>query len=113
MDWVTGLDADDADNLPEWHKHALAIGEEPQSGNYVLVPTTGSHLGQVFHFEHDGLEFDHHADHLTAYIDALLHPTLEQLNRMATHLCFQDPQQRAWHVEGLHDNRGLLLLLED
>ena len=107
-DWLSDLDQSERDDfVPEWVESCLVIGEEPHTGNYILMPTTGEEAGAVFHFEHDGLEFDRHADNLVQYTERLLALKDSDLAYIATHMRFVEEGENAqWWIEELRDNRG-------
>ena len=107
--WLDNLDpAEREELLPPWIDSCLAIGEEPHSGNYILMPTTGDDAGAVFHFEHDGFEFVRQADDLMQYAENLLDPDDAALVYMATYMRFVEGADRTlqWWIEDMQDNRG-------
>lgn len=106
--WLEGLDqAEREEYLPDWVATALVIGEEPHSGNYVLIPVAGDEAGGVYHFDHDGFEFSRHADSLTQYTRDLLDLDSRSLAYATTFMCFvEEGDQVQWHVKELRDNRG-------
>lgn len=108
LDWLDPLDDDERTEIvPEWVEACVAIGEEPRTGNTLLMPTDGAHAGHVFLFDHDGYEFTHCADDLVAYVGSLLDPDDRLLLEIATHLRFieGDPAIQ-WWIRELRDNRG-------
>lgn len=107
-DWCAIVDPAEAeDYLPDWLEGCLVIGEEPRTGNYILMPTVGPEAGAVYHFEHDGFEFDRHAGDLIAYAEKLLDLDDRALAFIATHMRFiEDGSDAQWWIETLEDNRG-------
>jgi hypothetical protein len=106
--WIEGLDEDERrDCLPEWIDTCLVIGETPQSGNYILVPTEGPEAGHVFEFDHDGFEFTEEARDVVAYVEKLLNPDSSTLTGIASHMRFieGDPMVQ-WCIREMRDNRG-------
>lgn len=106
--WTDGIDEDERrEYLPEWVDTALVIGEEPRTGNYLLMPTTGLHAGAVFLFDHDGFEFTEQADDIVSYVWKLLDPDDQALSTMAAHMRFiDDTSPHQWWICELRDNRG-------
>jgi len=106
-DWVEDVLDDDPDWLPYWVKDCLAIGEIPQSGNYLLVPLGGNKAGHVFEFEHDGYEFIELAPDIEAFVLRVLEPDSDMLTDMASHMSFieGDPMVQ-WWISTMRDNRG-------
>lgn len=99
------IEADD--ELPEWVEDCLVIGEVPQSGNYLLVATSGPEAGKVFKFEHDGFEFIELGSNLPDFVTRSLDLDSERLTDMASHLRFVVPgEDKGWWIEELRDNRG-------
>lgn len=108
-DWTRDLGEDEReDYLPDWVDSCLVIGEEPQTGNYILVPTVGEDVGAIYHFEHDGFEFNRHANDLLQYVQKLLDLSNRDLAYVATHMRFVEGVDHTvqWWIEELRDNRG-------
>ncbi|HPG61926.1 MAG TPA: hypothetical protein PK586_07950 [Casimicrobium sp.] len=107
-DWLHTLDEADREKLlPTWIDNCLVVGETPQSGNYVLMPTTGEESGQIFEFDHDGFEFIPAAKNLIEYVEHLLAPDGNQLTEFAAHMRFIEPDSVAqWWVLEMRDNQG-------
>ncbi len=107
-EWTADLDADErADSIPGGLDTAQVIGEEPGTGNYLLIATGGTAAGHVFLFDHDGFEFTEQAPDLVSYAWKLLDPDDSALLAMATHLRFiRDDDPRQWWIRELRDNRG-------
>lgn len=102
--WI--FEPDDED-LPDWLASCLVIGETPQSGNYILFPTEGEAAGQVFEFDHDGMEFQAQGRDVVDYVARLLEPDNARLTDFASHLRFIEADQPAqWWIRSLSDNRG-------
>lgn len=112
--WLEGLEEDEGEELlPKWVETALVIGETPQSGNYILVPTEGVEAGHVFEFDHDGFEFCHEADSLGEYVVALMNPNSAKLTEIASHMRFIEGDAMVqWWIRGLKDNRGHMVHTE-
>lgn len=106
--WTEHMDAEEREEyLPEWEASALVIGEEPQTGNYLLMPTTGEEAGRVFLFDHDGFEFIEQAPDLPRYAHSLLDPDDTALRMIASHMRFIEADGGTqWWIRELHDNRG-------
>lgn len=108
-DWFGHLSEDDrAEILPEWIESCVVIGEEPRTGNYILIPTEGADAGHVYLFDHDGYEFTDCAEDLISYVEKLLAPDDALLLEMATHMRFVDEadNMEQWWIRELKDNRG-------
>lgn len=107
-DWIESLDEDErGELLPDWLEGCVVIGETPNSGNYILVPTTGAESGRVFEFDHDGFEFTRKGEDLVGYIEKLLKPDGAVLTDIASHMRFVDDDPTAqWWIRELRDNRG-------
>lgn len=108
--WMEDVVDDDPEWLPYWVDDCLAIGEIPQSGNYLLVPANGEKAGHIFEFEHDGYEFIEHASNLQEFVTRMLSPDSSALTRMAAHMCFieGDPMEQ-WWIDEMRDNRGRIV----
>jgi hypothetical protein len=107
--WLDGIDDEEDDEYtPTWAKTCLVIGEEPRSGNYILMPTEGEEAGAVYHFEHDGFEFDRQADDLLEYAASLLDLDDAGVTQIAGHMRFIEGDDHGvqWWIEELRDNRG-------
>lgn len=112
--WLDGLDEDEAaDYLPTWIEDCIVVGEIPQSGNYLLVPTSGPDAGKVFEFEHDGFEFLELGASLPDFVERTLDVDSRRLTAMASHLRFVTPNEgRGWWINELRDNRGNVVRTE-
>lgn len=107
--WLDELDDEEDDEyIPYWVKTCLVIGEEPRSGGYILMPTVGDEAGAVYHFEHDGFEFERQADDLLQYAASLLDLDDAGVAHIACHMRFIDGEDDGvqWWIEELRDNRG-------
>jgi len=107
-EWLTSLSEQErAEVLPGWIDQCLVIGEEPQTGNYILMPTSGDSVGRVFLFDHDGFDFVDKAADVVAFVERLLAPDDSLLNEMASHLRFIEGDSAIqWWIRELRDNRG-------
>ncbi len=95
------------DYLPDWVDTCLVIGEEPRTGNYLLMPTQGESEGRVFVFDHDGYEFVEEAKDIVAYVEYMLKPDNALLVSLASHMRFiEEGSQHQWWILELRDNRG-------
>ena len=95
------------DYLPDWVDTCLVIGEEPRTGNYLLMPTEGESEGRVFVFDHDGYEFVDEAEDIIAYVEYMLKPDNALLVSLASHMRFiEEGSQHQWWILELRDNRG-------
>lgn len=106
--WIDDMDEEErADLLPDWTATALVIGEEPHTGNYLLIPTEGSRPGAVFLFDHDGFEFSEQAKDLVEYASKLLDLKDRDLAMIATHMRFAEGDRTVqWWIRELSDTRG-------
>jgi hypothetical protein len=107
-DWVAILDEQErGEVLPDWIDDCLVIGEEPHTGNYILMPTAGDASGRVFLFDHDGFEFFEEAEDLIQYVKRLLSPDDDLLRDIASHMRFAEGDRTIqWWIRELRDNRG-------
>ena len=108
--WMEDVTDDNPEWLPYWVGNCIAIGEIPESGNYLLVPLSGDKKGHVFEFEHDGYEFKEYGSSVEEFIRKALKPDSELLTDMASHMTFteNDPMDQ-WWIEEMHDNKGLIV----
>ena len=107
-DWAD-LD-DEPELLPDWLDNCIAIGEIPQSGNYLLVPTIGAMAGHISEFEHDGFEFIDHASNIKDFVIKMLKPDSAILTHMASHMAFIEGNPMVqWWIEEMRDNNGLIV----
>ncbi|MGV3526614.1 MAG: hypothetical protein ACO1RX_20520 [Candidatus Sericytochromatia bacterium] len=106
--WLDPLDDEArAEILPLWIDTACVMGETPQSGNYLMVPTEGPEAGQVFEFDHDGYLFTPEAASLQAYVERLLKPDSATLTALATHMRFVGPDDTCqWWIREWRDEAG-------
>lgn len=106
--WTDHVGEDEReDYFPDWIDTCLVIGEEPRTGNYLLMPTEGECVGKVFLFDHDGYEFMEEAGDIIAYVDAMLAPDNQLLVGMASHMRFIESDAPVqWWIRDLNDNRG-------
>ncbi len=107
-DWIDQLNADERiEILPDWIDGCLVIGEEPKTGNYILMPIIGDEAGAVYFFDHDGFEFTRKANNVIHYVQRMLSPDDRLLRDMATHMRFvEDDPMIQWWIRELQDNRG-------
>ncbi len=108
--WLEALEEDD---LPEWIDDCIVVGEIPRSGNYLLVPASGSEAGKVFEFEHDGYEFLELGVSLPDFVLRTLDLDSQRLAAIASHMRFILPnERRQWWIEEMKDNRGNVISTE-
>lgn len=107
-DWIDHLSEDERQEfLPEWVDKCLVIGEEPATGNYLLMAVDGSEPGAVYLFDHDGFEFTREAGDVIEYVERMLTPDNRALTGFASHMRFRDGDPRVqWWILDLNDNRG-------
>jgi len=100
-----------AEFVPPWVGDCVVFGEQPRTGNYLHLPTTGAVAGRVFRFEHDGFDFPEIADHLIAFVERLLEPDHEMLMEIASHKRFvtDDDWSVQWWMREMRDNRGRVM----
>lgn len=112
--WLDGLEDDEvAEFLPTWIDDCIVVGEIPQSGNYLLIPTSGPDAGKVFEFEHDGFEFIELGKSLPDFVAHALDLDSRRLTAMASHLRFIAPgEDSQWWIQELKDNRGNVVRTE-
>jgi hypothetical protein len=112
--WLDGLDEEEvAEYLPAWINDCIVVGEIPQSGNYLLVPTSGPDAGKVFEFEHDGFEFLELGTSLPDFVVRTLDLDTRRLTAMASHLRFITANEGCqWWIKELRDNRGNVVYTE-
>lgn len=99
--WLDDLSEEEAEEfLPDWIEDYVVIGEIPNSGNYFLVPLTGSETGSVYEFEHDGFEFIKQGNSISEFIAKLCTVTDELLEQIMGHTCYFDGKTNTqWLVE--------------
>jgi hypothetical protein len=112
--WLEGIEDDEAEEfLPDWIKDCIVVGEIPQSGNYLLIPTAGPEAGKVYEFEHDGFEFIELGKSLPDFVERTLDLDPSSLTAIASHLRFiTEGDDRQWWIEELNDNRGNVIRTE-
>ena len=114
LEWIEDLDEEEQEELlPDWIDDCITIGEIPESGNYLLVPTTGELAGHVFEFEHDGFEFIDHSSNINEFVLSMLSPNSKTLTNIASHMTFieSNPMEQ-WWIEELRDNNGNVVRTE-
>lgn len=106
--WTEAMGPDEREEyLPEWVDAALVIGEEPGTGNYLLMPTTGEQAGHLYLFDHDGFDLIEQAPDIISYAWKQLDLDDSALLVIATHLRFiSDATPHQWWIRELRDNRG-------
>lgn len=112
--WLDGLDAEDvAEYVPAWIDDCIVIGEIPHSGNYLLVPLTGTEAGVAYEFEHDGFEFIKVAETLPEFVMSALDLDSRRLTNIASHLRFvTEGSDNQWWISELRDSRGNVVATE-
>lgn len=112
--WLEGIDASEGDDyLPEWISDCIVVGEIPRSGNYLLVPSSGTEAGKVFEFEHDGFEFIEMGTSLPDFVARSLDLDASRLTAIASHVRFiTESDSRQWWIEQMSDNRGNVVCTE-
>jgi hypothetical protein len=88
--WLEHLDDDDRDFLPEWLDDYIVFGEVPHSGNYYLMPLSGTEAGKVFLFDHDGFEFTEEGHDLAAFIGKITTVNDALINEILSHTRYRD-----------------------
>jgi hypothetical protein len=106
--WIDDLDGEvKGELLPKWVDDCIVIGEIPNTGNYLLVPTAGEKSGHVIKFEHDGFEFIDQASSMDDFILSMLKRNSEMFTNMASHMTFTESnEQSQWWVKEIRDNRN-------
>jgi hypothetical protein len=112
--WLNGIEEGEIeDYLPNWVNNCLVVGEIPRSGNYLLVPISGSEEGKVFEFEHDGFEFIELGASVPDFVAKTLDLDTYRLSNIASHLRFITPNENSqWWIKELRDNRGNIIRTE-
>lgn len=106
-DWIDILDEEEEEMLPGWINDCLTIGEVPESGNYLLMPSKGEKPGCIFKFEHDGFEFEEISGNLGQFLDSILTPDTKCLTDMASHLRFvEENYDIQWWIQEYQDKEG-------
>ncbi len=101
------LDSAGGDAVPAWIDDCLVIGEEPRTGNFLVVPCTTVEAGRVFLFSHDDFTFTEVARSITAFVVAQIELTDVVLTDIATVLRIADPHSASqWWIRRAVDNRG-------
>ena len=106
--WIDSLDeAEPVEILPDWMEGCLVVGEEPGTGNYIPMSTSGKTAGRVVAFDHDGYEFSEQAVDLVEFVERMLSPDDSLLVEIATNMRFieADPETQ-WWIRELRDSRG-------
>ena len=108
--WLEALEEDD---LPEWIDDCIVVGEIPRSGNYLLLPASGTEEGKVFEFEHDGYEFLELGTSLPDFVLRTLDLDSPRLTAIASHMRFiLADERRQWWIDEMKDNRGNVVRTE-
>ncbi len=109
--WVD--DEEDDEFLPSSEGGYLVVGEEPATGNYLLVQQTGDGAGAVVLFDHDGFEFVELGDSLLDFAERALQPDAQALTAMASHMRFRTEGSDAqWWIVEMRDNSGHVVSTE-
>lgn len=107
-DWLQHLEGPGRnDSLPDWVDDCLVVGEEPRSGNYLVVPCTGNAAGRVFAFAHDEFSFTEAASCLRDFVAKQIDLNDAVLTDIATTLRLPDADGAdQWWIRSAVDNRG-------
>ncbi|RRU16043.1 SMI1/KNR4 family protein [Stenotrophomonas sp. 278] len=109
--WVD--DEEDDEFLPSSEGGYLVVGEEPATGNYLLVQQHGEGAGAVVLFDHDGFEFVELGDSLLDFVERALEPDGQALTAMASHMRFRTEGSDAqWWIVEMRDNGGRVVRTE-
>jgi hypothetical protein len=95
------------DSLPDWVDDCLVVGEEPHSGNFLVVPCKGNAAGRVFTFAHDEFSFTEVAPCLRDFVANQIELDDSVLTDIATVLRLSEPGgAHQWWIRSAVDNRG-------
>ena len=90
-EWVDILDEDEKQEvLPAWFEDAIAIGEAPQSGNYLLLVCAGEQSGSIYYFNHDGFEITQFAASWEEFLARLITDPVQLLMDLGCYVCYSD-----------------------
>ena len=114
LEWTEYLDEEERKELvPDWVDGCIAVGEIPESGNYLLVPTSGNMAGHIFEFEHDGFEFKDLGSNISEFVINILNPDSETLTNMASHMTFiEGDSMDQWWIDEMRDSKGNIVKTE-
>lgn len=94
------------DSLPDWVDDCLVVGEEPDTGNFLVVPRTGDAAGRVFTFAHDEFSFTESASCLRDFVAKQIELNDSVLTDIATVLRLPDVGGTdQWWIRSAVDNR--------
>ena len=107
-DWLQHLQGPGRnDSLPAWVDDCLVVGEEPRTGNFLVVPCTGNAAGRVFTFAHDEFSFTEAASCLRDFVAKQIELNDAVLTDIATTLRLPDADGAdQWWIRSAADNRG-------
>jgi hypothetical protein len=108
------LDEDERKELlPDWIDTFIVIGEIPNTGNYLLMPTSGDKTGYVIEFDHDGFEFTELGANIAESVANLLNPNSTSLSCIASYMTFiESGSTEQWWIEEMSDSNGNIVKTE-
>lgn len=97
-EWFEMVDEDELEESGiDWIENCIVFGEVPNSGNYFLMPLTGSENGKVIYQDHDGFEPEVYANSFNDFLVKFLSQPIEQVERLGCYTRYSDGKnQKQW-----------------
>jgi len=115
--WIKDVEGREREEtLPPWMDSVQVIGERPGSACYFLIPTKGDSIGQVFEFDHDGLEFYHRSNTIIGFVEKISavddKDNMKNVASDLRHIDFDSKDER-WSVAEYKDRNRTISLNDD
>ena len=90
-EWLDMMDEDELDESGiDWSDNCVVFGEVPSSGNYFLMPLSGSASGKIIYQDHDGMEPEIYADSFNQFIIKFLSDPVGQIDHFGCYTRYSD-----------------------
>lgn len=90
LSWIMMLGRTESRSIPDWTNSAVVFGEIPETGNYLMIPSTGANAGKIFLFDHETCDFEEEAPDLATYLRIITTPNGELLKKIRANTRFSD-----------------------
>ncbi|MCX7546033.1 SMI1/KNR4 family protein [Marinicella gelatinilytica] len=91
MDWFDLIDEDELENSGiDWINNCVVFAEIPSSGNYFVMPLTGSNAGKIIYQDHDGLESNVYAESFFEFLTKFLSAPVAEIEYFGCYTRYSD-----------------------
>lgn len=89
--WLEMMDEEELEESGiDWADSCVVFGEVPSSGNYFLIPLSGSNSGKIIYQDHDGMEPEVYADSFNQFIIKFLSDPVGQIEHFGCYTRYSD-----------------------